>query len=83
MLPGIKESRSCAYGGTAGPLSREHITPKFIFNRHYRKSPKRMSANIVARSGPSATPSEPTIADVCSQCNGGFLSTLNDYASGL
>lgn len=83
MLLGIKESRSCAYCGTAGPLSREHIIPKFIFNRQYQKLQERLLTNIITRSGPSATPSEPTIADVCSQCNGGFLSTLDDYASGL
>jgi len=83
MSPVIKEPRSCAYCGSPGPLSREHIIPKFIFNRHYQTSQERPLTNIITRTGPSATPAEPTIADVCSKCNGGFLSALDEYASGL
>jgi hypothetical protein len=83
MLPEIKETRSCAYCGSPGPLSREHIIPKFIFNRQYQRSRERLFTNIITQSGPSATPAEPTIADVCSQCNGGFLSALDEYASGV
>ena len=83
MSPDIKQSRLCAYCGCSGQLTREHIIPKFIFKRQYEKSSERLLTNIITRSGPAATPSEPTIADVCSQCNGGFLSALDQYASGL
>jgi hypothetical protein len=83
MPPETKEQRACAYCGSPGPLSREHIIPKFIFNRHNRRSKEHLWTDIITRSGPSSTPSEPTIADVCKQCNGGFLSELDGYASGL
>ncbi len=67
-------SKSCAYCGEAGPFTKEHIFPAFLYNillaQKFGYQPQ--SDKFIT--------SEPTIKDVCSKCNNGNLSKLDAYA---
>jgi hypothetical protein len=67
----------CAYCGLVGPLSREHVWPRGIIKRtpdynarYFGKADKVLSAELV-------------IKDVCSTCNNGILSSLDEYGCRL
>jgi hypothetical protein len=67
----------CAYCGGPGPLTKEHILPKFL----YRDFPnQKLGYNARAD---KFMKFEAVIRDVCEQCNGGILSELDAYASRL
>jgi len=72
-----KEKRSCAYCG-GGELTREHLIPQGYFDRTGGAS--EFVANIKAGAADKILSNiEPTIADVCGQCNNGALSRLDAY----
>lgn len=73
---GTQTKRSCAYCG--GPdLSREHLIPAGYFDRAGRAS--EFVGNIKAGETEKFVSVEPTIADVCGDCNSGVLSRLDSY----
>jgi hypothetical protein len=71
-MPKVNEKR-CAYCGSSGPFTREHIIPKFLYNEfpdqkfgYHQKTGKFHYYEAVVR-------------DVCSECNNGSLSKLDAY----
>ncbi len=68
--------RTCAYCGSSGPLTREHLWPAGIIARstvnlsYIGKLEKYVDAEL-------------TIKDVCAACNNGPLSSLDAYACSL
>src|SRR5882724_13273323 len=64
--------RRCAYCGSAGPLTKEHICPDFLIRESpgYRTFVDRARDERVHKS-------PPTIRDVCGRCNNGALSALD------
>jgi hypothetical protein len=75
-MSGTKQKRSCAYCGGAG-LTREHLIPQGYFDRTGRAA--EFIANIKVGSADKFISVEPTIADVCGDCNSGVLSRLDGY----
>jgi hypothetical protein len=71
--------RRCAYCDATGNLTREHLLPHALSLR----SDDRLFGNIVAQGQHKVTSAEPTITDVCENCNNGPLSVLDTYACGL
>jgi len=70
--------RRCAYCGSAGPLTKEHIFPDFLIRESpgYRTFVDRARDERVHKS-------PPTIRDVCGRCNNGALSALDSYGRKL
>jgi hypothetical protein len=64
----------CAYCGGLGPLTKEHIFPKFL----YRQVPTHKTG-YNARANRFMT-WEAQVRDVCEDCNNGPLSALDGYA---
>ena len=64
-------NRSCAFCGSQGKLTREHIWPKGIIHRTNYGSRTTSKGKVIS--------GELTIADVCPQCNNGPLSILDGY----
>jgi len=66
-------SRQCAYCGSKGPLTREHIWPSCIINR--------FENNLRTYNGKIGKfhRGDPTIRDVCSKCNNEKLGKLDKY----
>lgn len=66
----------CAFCGKTGPMTKEHIWPKWLhdsgdYRLKYHSAPDKV------------LPAEHVIKDVCGECNNGSLSTLDDYAKSL
>src|SRR5713226_6296106 len=75
-LVALSRRRSCAYcGGTE--LTREHLLPQGYFDRTGGAAD--FVANIKAGAADKILSIEPTIADVCRNCNNGVLSRLDSY----
>jgi hypothetical protein len=72
----ISRINLCAYCGNMKKLTREHIFPKFII----RKESDMVSFSEKAN---KLTKTELVIKDVCTQCNSGELSKLDNYISQL
>ncbi|HYL15653.1 MAG TPA: hypothetical protein VEV41_21645 [Terriglobales bacterium] len=71
-----QQKRSCAYcGGTE--LTREHLIPQGYFDRTGRAA--EFVANIKAGAADKIVSVEPTISDVCRNCNNDILSRLDSY----
>ena len=71
MMP---DKTSCAYCGGPGPMTKEHIFPKFL----YRQFPtQKLGYNERADRFMSW---EAQVRDVCEGCNNGALSKLDQYA---
>ncbi len=70
--------RACAYCGSGGPLTREHLFPEFIMRLHptYRTY---LSASLPGL----VTTKSPVVRDVCRLCNNGRLSVLDNYGRSL
>lgn len=74
QLQGSK-SRTCAYCGSGGPLTHEHLFTDGLLKRvtppenalQYLKKPRKFVDGDV------------TVKDVCSKCNNELLSSLDDY----
>src|ERR1700691_3337354 len=73
------KAKQCAYCSSAGPFTREHLTPRFI----HKRIGKNIFINIKTALGAEKIllGAEPTIADVCQACNNGPLSQLDTYLS--
>jgi hypothetical protein len=72
-------NRKCAYCGSPGNLSKEHIFPRCICER----SGGALFSIARTKAGDKAVQSELTIGDVCTKCNNGPLSALDAYICGL
>lgn len=66
--------RTCAYCGEAKKLTREHIIPNW-----YIKKEDETENNFFLAKAKSFLKSDLVVKDVCSQCNGGPLSHLDNY----
>jgi hypothetical protein len=64
-------ARACAFCGSPGRLTREHIWPKGIIDR--------VDYGLRFTGQGKVISGEPTIADVCAACNNGPLSALDAY----
>jgi hypothetical protein len=73
---GAQQKRLCAYCGGA-ELTREHLIPQGYFDR--TGGVATFVANIKAGDSDKILSIEPTIADVCGNCNSGVLSRLDSY----
>jgi hypothetical protein len=66
----------CAFCRKPGPLTREHIWPKWLHASH--------DYSLKYHSAPDKVlPAEHIIKDVCAECNNGPLSALDDYVKSL
>ena len=70
--------RICAFCGSTGTLSREHLWPKCL----HARSGTTILSNVIGETE-KAVSSEQTIRDVCTACNSGPLSCLDEYISQL
>lgn len=68
----------CAYCGSVGPLTREHLWPRALHRRLTDSSSEKRNRFWLARIG-SEIANEPTVRDVCAKCNNGVLSSLDGY----
>jgi hypothetical protein len=69
-----KVIKTCAYCGSSGPFSREHIIPDFL----YRQYPDQKFGYNEKAGG--YVEWEGVVKDVCTTCNSGALSDLDAYA---
>ena len=67
---------TCAYCGSNGPMTREHVIPRFMY-LYWKKSTDVIGWN---ESAERMLPSEQVIKDVCRRCNNGILGPLDAYA---
>jgi len=68
--------RRCAFCGHQGSLTREHVVPAWLSER----SLDPLISNVRTPGGEIAITGQPTIKDVCVDCNNGPLAELDDYA---
>jgi hypothetical protein len=66
----------CAFCESPGPLTREHVWPRWLhasgdYPLKYHSIPDKV------------LPAEQVVKDVCAECNNGPLSSLDDYAKSL
>jgi hypothetical protein len=66
---------SCAYCGSGGPLTKEHLFPAWM----HRRAPD-YGALFHAPAEEKLIGGEPRIKDVCHPCNSEILAKLDDYA---
>lgn len=66
--------KTCAYCGEAGPFSREHVIPKWLYQRttEYEFQTLYAQPNKMLNT-------ELTIRDVCARCNNNALASLDIY----
>jgi hypothetical protein len=74
MLSGETHPRVCAYCGEPSRLTREHLIPNSLMDRTPEYDVKYLEA------AKSFVKGQPTVRDVCSDCNNGALSSLDNYA---
>jgi hypothetical protein len=72
----------CAYCGSPGPATHEHLWPAALHRRHLEANEQDFHAIWLARLQ-KTLPTEPTLRDVCANCNNGPLSELDSYICGL
>ncbi len=68
----------CAYCGSAGVLTREHLWPASLHKRLLEANESEGSLFWLRRTK-SEIQGEPKIRDVCQACNNGYLSQLDQY----
>ena len=68
----------CAYCGSAGVLTREHLWPASLHKRLLEANESAGSLFWLRRTK-SEIQGEPKIRDVCQACNNGYLSQLDYY----
>jgi 5-methylcytosine-specific restriction endonuclease McrA len=71
--------RQCAYCGSEGNLTREHLWPTSLHKRLSATNDVTQSLFWLRRIN-AEIEGEPTIRDVCSACNNGPLSNLDAYS---
>jgi hypothetical protein len=69
-------ARTCAYCGSDGPLTREHLWPQAL---HRRLPAVEDNAGFWLAKIGKEIQNEPTVRDVCATCNNGALSKLDAY----
>lgn len=70
--------RTCAYCGSSGNLTREHLWPASLHERLMRAN-KSTENSFWLRRINAEIAGEPKIKDVCRKCNNGPLSQLDNY----
>jgi hypothetical protein len=68
----------CAYCGSNAPLTREHLWPAALHQRLANAREDKSSVFWLAKIN-KVIPNEPTVRDVCANCNNGILSALDGY----
>jgi hypothetical protein len=68
----------CAYCGSNAPLTREHLWPAALHQRLANAREDKCSVFWLAKIN-KVIPNEPTVRDVCANCNNGILSALDGY----
>jgi hypothetical protein len=71
-------TRTCAYCGASERLTREHLWPASLHRRLMggaQKAENRFWLKKIKRE----VPKEPTVRDVCAECNNGELAVLDGY----
>lgn len=76
------DERKCAYCGSSGPLTREHLWPTSLHARLVDANEQTSNCFWLRRIDKEIE-AEPTLRDVCAKCNNGFLSALDGYVCGL
>lgn len=76
------DERKCAYCGSSGPLTREHLWPAALHSRLADANDETSNCFWLRRIDKEIE-AEPTLRDVCAKCNNGFLSTLDEYICGV
>jgi hypothetical protein len=76
----MTSSRKCAFCGATNGLTNEHLFPRFLYKQI---GPGQGISVARTASGDKAVASQLQIADVCSGCNSGALSDLDQYAREL
>ena len=71
-------ARVCAYCGSEQPLTKEHLWPASLHRRLLEANDDKENCFWLRRVG-RELPSEPTVRDVCAECNNGPLSLLDSY----
>lgn len=69
--------KSCAYCGSTSSLTKEHVIPRFIYDRRIEKWDTFFEPKQRFFQG------EPQIGDVCRICNSGRLSVLDAYVASI
>lgn len=82
MPPELVPKRLCAYCGSEGPLTREHLWPASLHRRLVAANQHTGSSFWLRRINREVE-GEPTLRDVCQVCNNGVLSTLDAYVCNL
>lgn len=72
------KARLCAYCGASERLTREHLWPAALHRRIVAASDEKQKRFWLAKLE-KEIPAEPTVRDVCSECNNGELSRLDGY----
>jgi hypothetical protein len=67
----------CAYCDSAGPMTREHVIPNFLY------AFKRQIGDVIGWNDnvQKMLPGDQVVKDVCADCNNGVLSRLDSYAN--
>lgn len=76
------KSPSCAYCGSQGPLTKEHLWPASLHRRLLAANEEEENIFWLRRLQREIG-SEPTVRDVCGLCNNGVLSELDNYICDL
>jgi hypothetical protein len=76
------DDKRCAYCGSSGPLTREHLWPTSLHARLKEINGNEPNSFWLRRIGKDVE-GEPTVKDVCAGCNNGVLSELDGYACEL
>jgi hypothetical protein len=74
--------RQCAYCGSSGPLTREHLWPASL-HRRLMESNNDPKGLFWLRRANAEIEGEPKLRDVCQACNNGVLSQLDAYVCEL
>lgn len=75
--------KTCVFCGASGQLTREHVLGDWLSRTGLDLSPVTTRVgplNQIGRSFGTTPPFRQTVKDVCSGCNGGWLSRLEDVA---
>jgi hypothetical protein len=76
------DERTCAYCGSSGPLTREHLWPAALHSRLVDANDQK-SNRFWLRLIDKDIEGQPTLRDVCAECNNGFLSVLDGHVCDL
>lgn len=78
VLARLMTDRQCAYCNAVGPLTKEHLWPAALHRRLVRCADEQQN-RFWLRKINREIEAEPTIRDVCAECNNVSLSALDSY----